>query len=453
MKTAIDMTEGRPFPMIVKFTLPLLLGIFLQQGYSLIDAVIVGKYLGMNALAAVGAGSSFIFLILGFCNGCSCGFGIPVAQKFGAKDFPTMRKYVAVGIYLSVAISVAVAIVTSLLCNGVLDIMSTPDEIRRQAYDYLLITFIGVPCTFFYNLFSSIIRALGDSKTPFWFLLFAAVLNVLLDLLCIVVLGWGVMGAAVATVFSQGISAVLCYVYIQKRFEILKLRKSEIGFDIRLAKELLRIGIPMGLQLSVAAIGSIMLQSANNALGTVYVAAFTAALRIEMLFYCPFESIGMAMATYCGQNFGAGNVKRILTGMKSATGMMLIFAICANGILWTGAEWLSDMFVNNSDREVAVYSASFLHVAVSFFPIVGMMCILRYSIQGVGFSGIALLSGFAETASQVVMSLWLIPAYGFIAVCFGGPVAWTAAVLTLIPSAIYVLKRVRIMVRDKQTPV
>lgn len=452
MRTAIDMTGGRPFPIIVRFTLPLLMGIILQQAYSLIDAIIVGKYLGMNALAAVGAGSSFIFLILGFCNGCCCGFGIPVAHKFGARDFTAMRRYVAVGIHLSVIISIAVAFVTGLSCNAVLDVMSTPKEIRGEAYDYLLVTFIGVPCTFFYNLFSSIIRALGDSSTPFWFLLLAAVLNVVLDLLCILILGWGVTGAAVATVFSQGFSAALCYLYIQRRFEILKSRKSESGFDATLAKKLLRIGIPMGLQLSVAAIGSIMLQSANNALGTVYVAAFTAALRIEMLFYCPFESIGMAMATYCGQNFGAGDIRRILSGIKSATVLMLIFAICANVILWTGAEWLSDMFVNGSDTEVAAYSATFLHVAVTFFPIVGMMCILRYSIQGVGYSSIALLSGCAETASQAVMSLWLIPVYGFIAVCFGGPAAWIAAVLTLIPSAIHVLRKVRSMEGSQQEP-
>ena len=437
------MTEGKPISVITRFTFPLLLGIILQQTYSLIDAIIVGKFLGLDALAAVGAGSSFVFLVLGFCNGCSGGFGIPVAQRFGARDYVTMRRYVAVGIRLSLAISIVLGGITGFYCNDILDIMRIPDSIRSEAYIYLLVTFIGVPCTFFYNLFSSVIRALGDSKTPFRFLLFAATLNVILDLFCIIVLEWGVMGAAVATVFSQGLSAVLCFLYIQRRFEILKWKPGEMRFDMGLARYLLYIGLPMGLQFSVAAIGSILLQGANNALGTVYVAAFTAALRIEMLFYCPFESLGMAMATYCGQNFGARNCDRILAGIKASGGLMLVFALLAWGIVWPGAEWLSSMFVSGDDISVVAHSASFLRVAVSFFPLVGVMCILRYSIQGVGFSGVALLSGFSETAAQIVMSFWVIPMYGFIAVCFGGPVAWFAANLLLVPAFAYVYGKIK----------
>ena len=246
MATSKEMTAGPALPLILKFTLPLLLGNLLQQTYSLVDAAIVGKFLGINALASVGASTSVVFLILGFCNGCCGGFGIPVAQKFGARDYSTMRSYISVSLKLSVVMSVTIAIVTSILCADILQMMRTPENIFEGAYAYLLVTFIGVPFTFFYNLLSSIIRALGDSKTPFWFLLLSTVLNIVLDLFCILVLGWGVAGAAIATVISQGLSAVLCYIYMYRKFDILQSTPKERRFQSKLAKTLLYIGVPMG---------------------------------------------------------------------------------------------------------------------------------------------------------------------------------------------------------------
>ena len=233
-------------PLIFKFTMPLLLGNLLQQTYSLIDAAIVGKFLGISPLAAVGASSSVIFLILGFCNGCCCGFGIPVAQKFGARDYESMRRYVYSSLKLTAWLSVSIAVVTSLLCAAILRWMSTPENIFSDAYWYLLITFIGVPATFYYNLLSSIIRALGDSKTPFWFLLFSTILNIVRDIFCIVTLGWGVAGAAIATVFSQALSAVLCYVYMIRKFDILRASRDERTMSRRHCSTLLKIGVPMG---------------------------------------------------------------------------------------------------------------------------------------------------------------------------------------------------------------
>ena len=293
-QTTKEMTSGPSLPLILNFTFPLLLGNVLQQTYSLADAAIVGKFLGIDALASVGASTSVVFLILGFCNGCCGGFSIPVAQKFGARDYVTLRRYVSVSLKLAAVMSVLIAVITSLLCALILRTMRTPSNIFDGAYIYLLITFAGVPCTFFYNLLSSIIRALGDSKTPFWFLLFSAVLNILLDLFCILVLEWGVAGAAIATVFSQGVSAVLCYFYMYRKFDVLKPQGSDRRFRPELAQQLLYIGVPMGLQFSITAIGSIMLQSANNALGTACVAAFTAAMRIKMFVMCPLDSLGMA---------------------------------------------------------------------------------------------------------------------------------------------------------------
>ena len=325
MATMREMTEGRTLPQIFSFTLPLLLGNLLQQTYSMVDAAIVGRFLGINALAAVGASTSVVFLILGFCNGCCGGFGIPVAQKFGARDYATMRRCVAVSLRLAAVMSVVLAVVTSLACGDILRLMRTPEAIFEGAYYYLLITFIGIPCTFFYNLLSCIIRALGDSKTPFWFLLLSTVLNIVLDLFCILVLRWGVAGAAIATLVSQAVSAVLCYRYMLRHFEVLRTTPEERRFSWPLARTLLYIGMPMGLQFSITAIGSIMLQSANNALGTACVAAFTAAMRIKMFFICPFESLGMAMATFAGQNYGAGRPERVWQGIKSSGLLMAVY--------------------------------------------------------------------------------------------------------------------------------
>ncbi|ADV43559.1 MATE family efflux transporter [Bacteroides helcogenes] len=442
MATSGEMTEGKALPLIFNFTLPLLLGNLLQQTYSLVDAAIVGRFLGIDALASVGASTSVIFLILGFCNGCCGGFGIPVAQKFGARDYSTMRRYVAVSLRLAGVMSLVIAVITSLLCADILRAMSTPESIFKGAYRYLLITFIGVPCTFSYNLLSSIIRALGDSKTPFWFLLFSTVLNILLDLFCILVLDWEVAGAAVATVFSQGVSAVLCYFYMMRHFDILKATSAERKFNGALARTLMYIGVPMGLQFSITAVGSIMLQSANNALGTACVAAFTAAMRIKMFFMCPFESLGMAMATYSGQNYGAGKSERIWMGVKASVLMMIIYWAFTFCILMSGAGIFALLFVEASEQEILRDTELFLHISVSFFPVLGLLCILRYTIQGVGFTNFAMLSGVSEMIARISVSLLAVPAFGYMAVCFGDPTAWIFADAFLIPAFVYVYRRI-----------
>lgn len=446
MAQSKEMTSGPCLSLIFNFTLPLLLGNMLQQTYSLIDAAIVGKFLGINALASVGASTSVVFLILGFCNGCCGGFGIPVAQKFGARDYVSMRRLVSVSLKLAGMMSVGIALITCLLCAFILRTMQTPENIFQDAYWYLLITFIGVPCTFFYNLLSSIIRALGDSKTPFWFLLFSTILNVLLDLLCILVFHWGVAGAAIATVFSQGVSAVLCYFYMYRKFEILRMQPADKRFRPELARQLIFVGVPMGLQFSITAIGSIMLQSANNALGTACVAAFTAAMRIKMFFLCMLESLGIAMATFCGQNYGAGKPERIWTGVKAASLMMIVYVAAVAIILWGFSEKFVLLFVDPSETEIIADAALFLHISVSFFPVLGLLCILRYSIQGAGYTKLAMFSGVSEMIARILVSVVAVPLWGFWAVCFGDPTAWVFADAFLIPAFIYVYRRLRLIV-------
>ena len=445
-----EMTAGPSLPLIFNFTLPLLLGNALQQTYSLVDAAIVGKFLGINALASVGASTSVVFLILGFCNGCCGGFAIPVAQKFGARDYLSMRRFVSVSLKLAAVMSVAVAVITSLLCAFILRSMQTPDNIFEGAYYYLLITFIGVPCTFFYNLLSSIIRALGDSKTPFWFLLFATVLNIILDLFCILVLGWVLAGEAIATVVSQGLSALLCYRYMYRKFDILRTTPSDRKFRTDLAKQLLSIGMPMGLQFSITAIGSIMLQSANNALGTACVAAFTAAMRIKMFFMCALDSLGMAMATYSGQNYGAGKPDRIWQGIKSAVLMMIIYIAVVDVIIWLWVEDFATLFIDSSETEVLTYTARFLHINVCFFPLLGLLSVLRYSIQGAGYTKLAMFSGVSEMVARILVSVIAVPLWGFWGVCFGDPTAWLFANLFLVPAFIYVYRQLHVIVARQQ---
>ena len=450
MAQSREMTSGPSLPLILNFTFPLLLGNLLQQTYSLVDAAIVGRFLGINALASVGASTSVVFLILGFCNGCCGGFGIPVAQKFGARDYVTMRRYVSVSLKLAAVMSVAVAIVTSLLCGFILRSMQTPENIFEGAYIYLLITFIGVPCTFFYNLLSSIIRALGDSKTPFWFLLFSTLLNIVLDLFCILTLGWGVAGAAIATVFSQGLSALLCYIYMYRKFDILKTEPSDRRFRKNLARQLLSIGVPMGLQFSITAIGSIMLQSANNALGTACVAAFTAAMRIKMFVMCPLDSLGMAMATYSGQNYGAGKPDRIWMGIKSAT-LMLVYSVAIAIVMWGLADKFALLFISPDETEIMKDTVLFLHINTSFFILLGSLSILRYTIQGAGYTRLAMFSGVSEMVARVLVSLFLVPAWKFWGVCFGDPTAWLFANLFLVPAFIYVYRRLKeIVVKERR---
>ena len=328
--------------------------------------------------------------------------------------------------------------------------MQTPENIFQGAYSYLLVTFIGVPCTFFYNLLSSIIRALGDSKTPFWFLLFSTILNIILDLFCILIMGWGVTGAAVATVFSQGVSAVLCYFYMYRKFDILKTEPSDRRFRPELARQLMYIGVPMGLQFSITAIGSIMLQSANNALGTACVAAFTAAMRIKMFVMCALDSLGMAMATYSGQNYGAGKPGRIWQGIKSASLMMIIYVAVVAALIWGFADKFALLFISADETEIIADTALFLHFNVSFFPLLGMLSILRYSIQGAGYTKLAMFSGVSEMIARVLVSVIIVPLWGFIGVCVGDPTAWLFANLFLIPAFIYVYRRLHVIVAKER---
>lgn len=438
-----DMTVGSPLRQITKFALPLILGYILQQMYLVIDAAIVGRWIGVGALAAVGASSSIMFLVLGFCNGACAGFAIPVAQSFGAKDYSKMRLYVANAVRISAVMATVVTLLSLMFCRRILQMVNTPADIFHDAYIFLMLQFAAIPLTFGFNLFSGQIRALGNSRQPFYFLITSAVVNVLLDVVLILGCGLGVAGAGIATWLSQALSVILCLWYIRKRMQLLIPKGDERRFDNKRTSILLNNGVPMGLQFSITGIGIIMLQSANNALGTTCVAAFTASMRIKYVFTCVFENIGVAMATYCGQNLGARRMDRVTKGVKDTIKLMLIYFVFTFAIIYPFADWMMRLFVDSGEAEVVGRAAQFMRIANYFYPALGLLTILRYSIQGLGFSNLSMLSGVMEMIARCGVSLWLVPALAWTGVCLGDPVAWIMADLFLIPAFLWVQQRLR----------
>ncbi len=438
-----DMTVGSPLRQITKFALPLILGYILQQMYLVIDAAIVGRWIGVGALAAVGASSSIMFLVMGFCNGACAGFAIPVAQSFGAKDYSKMRLYVANAVRISAVMATVVTLLSLMFCRRILQMVNTPADIFHDAYIFLMLQFAAIPLTFGFNLFSGQIRALGNSRQPFYFLITSAVVNVLLDVVLILGCGLGVAGAGIATWLSQALSVILCLWYIRKHMQLLIPKGDERRFDNKRTSILLNNGVPMGLQFSITGIGIIMLQSANNALGTTCVAAFTASMRIKYLFTCVFENIGVAMATYCGQNLGARRMDRVTKGVKDAIKLMLIYFVFTFALIYPFADWMMRLFVDSGEAEVVGRAAQFMRIANYFYPALGLLTILRYSIQGLGFSNLSMLSGVMEMIARCGVSLWLVPALAWTGVCLGAPVAWCMADLFLIPAFLWVQQRLR----------
>lgn len=429
-----DMTVGSPARGILRFAVPLVLGYILQQMYQVIDAVIVGRWIGVGALAAVGASSSIMFLIMGFCNGSCAGFAIPVAQAFGAKDFAKMRSYVSNAVRIGVVLAVVITLLSCAFCSKILHLVNTPSDIFDDAWTFLFLQFLAIPFTIAYNLQASLIRALGDSKHPFYFLIFSSLFNIALDAVLIFGLGMGVLGAGVATLLAQAFSSALCYGFIRRKMTVLIPQGDERAYDNKRISILLNNGVPMGLQFSITAVGVIMLQSANNALGTLYVASFTAAVRIKYLFTCVFENIGVAMATYCGQNIGARRADRIRQGLLAAARMMLAYFVLTVVVIWPFADDMMRLFVDSGETAVVDNAAMLMRIANCFYAALGVLTICRYSIQGLGYSNLSMLSGVMEMIARCGVSLWLVPALAFTGVCLGDPVAWVAADVFLVPA-------------------
>lgn len=437
-----SMTEGKPLKLILQFAFPLLIGNLLQQTYNIIDTAIVGKTLGPDALAGVGASSSVQFLVLGFCIGIATGFGVPIAQRFGARDEKALRSYVFHAGMLTAILAVAVTVACALLCPRILRLLATPEDIFNLAYQYLLVIFLGIPFTLLYNLLSSILRSVGDSRTPFMFLAFSTCLNVFLDLFCIMVLKWGVAGAAIATITSQAISGILCLLYIRKKIPLLCLGRQDMAINGKAVKLLLIMGLPMGLQFSITAIGSMVMQSANNGLGTAYVTGFTASTRIKQFMMCPFDAIATAASVFCGQNLGARKPERIRKGILEGCTIGVIYGLAAGIIMILFGRRMSTIFISRSSTQILDHSAKYLAYMGYFFWLLGILNTCRLCTQGLGYSGRAIFSGVAEMLARTIVSLCFVGAYGYTAICLADETAWIAACLYIVPTCIFCVKKV-----------
>lgn len=440
--TTKSMTEGNPLRLILQFAFPLLLGNLFQQTYNIVDAAIVGQFLGPNALAGVGASSSVQFLILGFCIGVCAGFAIPIAQRFGAGDMKSLKKYVFHSVFLTGIFAVVLTIVCCILCNNILRLLRTPEDIYANAYIYLLVIFIGIPFTLLYNLTAGILRAVGDSRTPFIFLAVSTVANIGLDIFCITVLHWGCMGAAIATVASQAVSGILCLIFIIGKMKFLLPTKYDKRIQGGYIFSLLGMGLPMGMQYSITAIGSMVMQSANNALGSVYVSGFTAGMKIKQFTMCPFDALATAVSTFCGQNYGAGDVPRIRKGVFLGLAIAVLYGIFAGLILIFFGRPMSLLFVSADSSAVLDASAQYLRAMGFFYWSLGILGVARMCTQGLGYSNLTIASGAIEMVARIIMSLFVVPIYGYTAICYTDQSAWFSACLYIVPVCFLCIRRI-----------
>ena len=435
-----DMTMGKPFKMILDFTIPVFIGNIFQQFYSMVDAIIVGKFVGTKGLAAVGATGTITFLILGFLMGLTAGFTVLTSQKFGAGKMEEMRQTVGNAAVLSAIVSAILTAVSMLGLRALLVFMPTPADIFDDAYTYIMIICGGIFAQVLYNILASILRALGNSRTPLYFLIISAVLNIILDLVFIIVFHWGAPGAAWATVISQGISGILCLLYIVKYVPELRLKKSDWKLRGNLVKSQISVGIPMGLQFSITAIGTMMVQSALNMLGSYHVAAFTAGNKIENIFTQAYVALGTAMATYNAQNIGAGKLERVRDGFRKANIIGIGYSIITGIVLVTVGKYLSYLFISDNAAEVIPMVDTYLRCVGIFLIPLHFVNVLRNGIQGMGYGILPMMAGVAELAGRGVTAVIAAEKKSYFGTCMASPMAWIIASALLIGMYFYVMK-------------
>ncbi len=435
-----DMTNGSPMRIILGFTFPIFLGNVFQQFYNMADAVIVGKFVGTKALAAVGSTGTIMFLIYGFVVGMTAGFTVLTAQKFGAGDLKAMRKTVAGASILSLAVGVILTAGFMLFMKPWLTVMNTPSDIFADAYAYIMIISGGILAQMLYNLLASILRALGNSKVPLYFLILSALLNIVLDLVFIIGFHMGAAGAAAATIIAQGVSGILCLGYIVKKVPVLRMDRDDWRPSGNLLKIQLGIGIPMALQYSITAVGTMMVQSALNILGSTLVAAFTAASKIEQIVTQAYVAMGTTMATYGAQNMGAGDLPRIRKGFQACTILGVIYSILAAAFVMTAGKYLTYLFVSENVESIMGSVDIYLKCAGIFFIPLAIVNIYRNGIQGLGYGILPMTAGVAELAGRGTAAVIAAGKESYLGVCLASPAAWVLASILLIGMYSYVVK-------------
>lgn len=427
-----DMTAGSPLKLILLFSIPVLIGNIFQQFYNMVDTLIVGRFLGEDALAAVGATGSICFMMLGFAIGIAQGFGIKLSHAFGARNEEELRSRVAASLSLGLGVSLVLTVLTMLSARALLTFMNTPENIFEMSYNYIIVIYGGLGATMFFNIASAILRGVGDSKTPLYFLVLASLLNIALDIFLIVQVGMGTEGAAWATVISQAFSAILCFVYMFRKFEILKLKKRDFHLDLSICKSMFGVGIPMALNYTITAVGVMILQSAINVFGSTVVASYTAAAKVEQLATQPMVTLGTTMSTYNGQNLGAGNYGRIFDGMGKAFVLALILAGFGALVCCLGGIPLVSMFLSEPTADVLAYARQYLLTISCFFVPLVLIYLYRNALQGLDQGFWPMMSGLFEMVCRIAVVWILLKPAGYWAVCFASPTAWVGAGLPLL---------------------
>ncbi|MBO0482812.1 MATE family efflux transporter [Candidatus Enterococcus courvalinii] len=445
-----ELTKGNPAKLIFIFTIPLLIGNIFQQFYNMVDMIIVGQTLGKNALAAVGSTGSLTFLIIGFAQGLTAGLAIITAQRFGAQDYRGLKKSFATSIIISLVVTIVLTVLSLLFIRPMLQLMQTPPEIIDQAQAFISIILMGIFASMSFNLLSNVIRALGDSRTPLFFLIIAVIINVILDLVFIIHFGMGVEGAGIATVIAQVASSLLCLVYIKRKIPLLQLRKKDFVFDKKEIRTHLNISLPMAFQASIIAIGAIILQSALNSLGTDVVAAQAAAGRIDQFATQPMMSFGITMATFTAQNYGAKEYGRILKGVKQCLLMSGGFSLVAGAVVIIFGHSFVHLFVDASETRVFELAQIYFTINGSLYWILAILFILRYTLQGLGQSKIPTIAGIMELIMRSFAAIFLTALWGYPGAAAASPLAWIGSVAVLLYSYFKAIKKLRKLDEQQQ---
>ena len=444
-----DMTVGSPVKLILHFMVPMFLGNVFQQFYNVADSIIAGQFLGVRALAAIGSTGSLMFFVTGWLNGLASGFAILVAQWFGAKEYERMRHYVAMSVYLSIGFAVLMTVGLGAANVPILRLMNYSDEIMPDVKAYMGIIYAGLIVTAAYNALAAFLRALGDSKSPLYFLIISAIINVGLDVAFIIYGGMGVEGCAYATVIAQGISAVLCFFYIVKRYPILHLKKENFAFSLHSCGRLLALGIPMALQFSITAIGTIIVQGAVNVYGETYMAGFSAGGKLQNIIATVYVAFGATIATYVGQNWGAGKKERVLEGVRCTQVMILIYSVFAMVLVFFFSKYMTLLFVSASETEVIDVAVLYFHMVFWCYPFLGSIFLYRNTLQGLGYGLVPMLGGVFELVARTGIVLLVAGKASFAGVCLSDPAAWISALIPLVPYYFYVTRSWRKELRQE----
>ena len=437
-----DMTTGNPLKLILFFMIPTCLGNIFQQFYNLADAVIAGRFIGVEALAAIGGTSSLIFLVIGWLNGLTSGFAILIAQSFGARRYDRMRHYLGQSLYLCLVFVVVMTIGLELLNVPILRLMNTPDEIIGETAKYMAVIYAGMAVTTAYNALAAVLRALGDGKSPLYFLIISAVLNIVLDIVFIIYFHMGVEGCAYATVIAQAFSALLCLLYMIKKFDILKLQKKDMEISLSSMKQLLGIGIPMGLQFSITAVGTIIVQGAVNVFGPVTIAGFSAAGKIQSMITTVFVSFGATIATFVGQNRGAGRMDRVHQGVKVTQILILVWSFILIPVVSFCGRFFIEIFVDLSETQTIEAAMQYFYTVSWCYPFLGSIFLYRNALQGLGFGLVPMLGGVFELAARTLIVAAVVGSAGYDGVCMADPAAWIAALIPIVPYYFYKMKKI-----------